>query len=396
MITQAKPTIMIIAAEASSAHYALKLMEHWKSEGQDYSFYGVGSKAMEDSGFERLGNSEEMAVVGVAEIVMQYSRLKYIFNQLVEQAKIRKPQVVILMDYPEFNLMLAKQLHKMGLKIFYYISPQVWAWRKGRVETIKKYCENTFLLFPFEVEFYKSRNVRYEFVGHPLLDEFSEELINAEKISFNKEKYGIKKNEKLLALMPGSRRGELNQHFAIQLEVARRLLKKYDFLRLAILVAPTIQKEEVIERLDGFDWPYILLRDDPNKMISLSDYVLVASGTATLMVGLLQKPMVIMYKLKWLTGVFAKIFIDVKYFGLVNLILGKEVVPERKQEQANVEELFLLMDRFISDPVYTQSVIDELKKLPLYLGKKGATSRVAQHLQPYLGGSAQKQTSEIF
>lgn len=375
---------MIIAAEASSAHYALKLMQHWKAAGKSYSFFGVGSDAMEAAGFERIGKSEEMAVVGAAEIVKHYSHLKAIFNQLVEQATARRPQVVILMDYPEFNLMLAKKLHAMNIKCFYYISPQVWAWRKGRIETIKKYCEKAFLLFPFEAEFYKSKNVPYEFVGHPLLDELNDDFLNPEKIRYSKEKYGIKGTEKLLALMPGSRRGELDQHLEIQLEVARRLMQKYPHLRTAIFLAPTIRKEEMQARLENFKSPYILLQDDPNKMISMADYVLVASGTATLMVGLLQKPMVIMYKLKWLTGVFAKFFINVKFFGLVNLILDKEVVPERKQEAANPNELFKLLDRFISDPGYTAGVIEELKNLTLHLGKKGATKRVAESLEKYL------------
>ena len=375
---------MIIAAEASSAHYALKLMQHWKASGKTYSFFGVGSDAMEAAGFERFGKSEEMAVVGAAEIVKHYAHLKAVFNKLVEQAASRRPQVVILMDYPEFNLMLAKKLHAMNIKCFYYISPQVWAWRKGRIETIKKYCEKAFLLFPFEAEFYKSKNVPYEFVGHPLLDELNEDFLNPEKIRYAKEKYGIKSTEKLLALMPGSRRGELDQHLDIQLEVARRLMLKYPHLRTAIFLAPTIRKEEMQDRLEDFKSPYILLQDDPNKMISMADYVLVASGTATLMVGLLQKPMVIMYKLKWLTGVFAKFFIHVKFFGLVNLILDKEVVPERKQTEANPDELFKLLDRFISDPTYTAGVVEELKKLTLHLGKKGATKRVAESLEKYL------------
>ena len=375
---------MIIAAEASSSHYALKLMQHWKAAGKNYSFFGVGSDAMAEAGFERFGKSEEMAVVGLAEIVEHYSQLKTIFNSLVAQAAVRRPQVVILMDYPEFNLMLAKKLHAMGLKNFYYISPQIWAWRKGRIETIKKYCEKAFLLFPFEAEFYKSKNVPHEFVGHPLLDELNEDFLDPVKIQFSKEKYGIKKTEKLLALMPGSRRGELDQHLDIQLEVARRLMLKYPNLRTAVFLAPTIRKEEMQARLDNFKSPYILLQDDPNKMISMADYVLVASGTATLMVGLLQKPMVIMYRLKWLTGDFAKFFIRVKFFGLVNLILDKEVVPERKQNEANPDELFKLLDRFISDPEYTAGVITALKNLTLHLGQKGATKRVAESLEKYL------------
>ena len=376
---------MIIAAEASSAHYALKLMQHWKSAGRDYSFFGVGSNAMEELGFERLGKSEEMAVVGVAEVIAHYSHLKKVFNSLVEEATKRRPAVVILMDYPDFNLMLAKKLHALGIKVVYYISPQVWAWRKGRVHKIKKYCSKVYLLFPFEAEFYRSQNVPFEFVGHPLLDELNEDLINPEKIRYQKEKFGITSGEKLLALMPGSRQGELNQHFELQLEVARRLLKKHAHLRLAVLVAPSVTKENILDRLENFKSPYIILHDDPYKMISMADYVLVASGTATLMVGLLQKPMVIMYRVKWLTGIFARIVVrGVKFFGLVNLILGSEVVPERVQETATADELTELLDRYITDKNYTAGVVEQLKTLPSHLGSKGATARVAKSVEAYL------------
>lgn len=376
---------MIIAAEASSAAYALKLIRHWKQQGRDYQFFGVGSEAMEKEGFERFGQSEQMAVVGVAEIAAHFKELRKIFNKLVEVAKERRPQVVILMDYPDFNLRLAEKLKAFDLKVFYYISPQIWAWRKSRVETIRRYCEKIFLLFPFEVEFYKSKNISYEFVGHPLLEDLDPQLVNPKWIQLQKEKYGVRSNEKILGLMPGSRRGELDQHFDIQLEVARRLLKKHEHLRLAILVAPTVSKEDMLRRLENFKSPYILLHDDPNRMISLTDYVLVASGTATLMVGLLQKPMVIMYRMKWLTGVIAKWLVrGVRFFGLVNLILGDEVVPERMQAAANPDELERLMDRYITDTEYCQSVIRQLQQLPHYLGEVGATGRVAKALDQYL------------
>lgn len=376
---------MIIAAEASSAHYALKLMLEFKKSGHEYEFFGVGSDLMEQEGFERFGKSEEMAVVGAVEILKHLKSLKKIFNKLVEVARERKPQVVILMDYPEFNLKLAEKLKPEGLKVFYYISPQIWAWRQGRVETIRQFCEKVFLLFPFEVEFYKSKNVAHEFVGHPLLEDLDPQWLNKNYIQLQKEKYGITPQHKVLALMPGSRRGELDRHFEIQLEVARRLLKKYDFLRLAILVAPTIKKTEIQDRLENFKSPYLLLDNSSNQMIAMADYVLVASGTATLMVGLLQKPMVIMYRMNWLTGLIAKALVrGVRYFGLVNLILGREVVPERMQSAANVDELEKQLERYILDQQYTEKVIHDLQQLPQHLGEVGATARVAQALTPYL------------
>jgi lipid-A-disaccharide synthase len=376
---------MMIAAEASSAHYALKLMQYWKSQNKDFHFFGVGSNEMESHGFERFGKSEEMAVVGIAEIAAHYSDLKAVFNKLVEEALKRKPKVLILMDYPDFNLMLAKKLHNQGINIIYYISPQVWAWRQSRVKKIKKYCQKVLLLFPFETEFYKKHEVPFEFVGHPLLDELNPDLTDPSKIQHQKEKYGITKNEKLLALMPGSRKGELDQHLDLQLEVAKRLLQKHPHLRLAILIAPTISRENMLERLDDFRSPYILLQDDPYKMISLADFVLVASGTATLMVGLLQKPMVIMYKVKWLTAFIVRAIVKPKgFFGLVNLIMGEEVVPERKQEEATADELFTLMDRYLTDPSYTEQTIQKLKQLPAFLGERGATARVARVIEGYL------------
>lgn len=380
-----KPQIMMIAAEASSAHYALKLIQHWKNEKKDFSYFGVGSKDMEAEGFERLGRAEDMAVVGIAEIIEHYSDLKAVFNRLVEEALKRRPNVVVLMDYPDFNLMLAKKLSAAGLNIVYYISPQVWAWRKGRIAKIKKYCKKVYLLFPFEEEFYKQNNVPYEFVGHPLLDELSPDLTSRRQIDFNRERYGLKSTERLLALMPGSRQGELNQHFAIQLETAKMLMKKHENLRLAILVAPSVSKENILERLEDFRSPYLLLQDDPYKMISLADYVLVASGTATLMVGLLYKPMVIMYRLNALTAFIARRLIKgVRFFGLVNLIMDEEVVPERMQEQANPQHLFELLDRYITDEKYTQQVIEKLQQLPYRLGEKGATARVARSIENYL------------
>jgi len=381
--------IMIIAAEASSTHYAAELMREWIRQSAhkniNHYFYGVGSNEMESLGFHRLGQSEQMAVMGIAEIIEHYSFLKNIFYNLLAEAEKNRPDIVILMDYPDFNLRLAKKMKAMGLKIFYYISPQVWAWRKNRIYDIKSYCEKVFLLFPFEKKFYDDHNVPNEFVGHPLLDDLDADLLDLDKIYFQRSKYGIKKNEKVLALMPGSRHSEIEQHFQIQQDVARRLLKKYNHLRILICVAPPLSKDYILEKLETFNLPYILIKEDPNQMISMADYVLVASGTATLMVGLLEKPMVIMYKMKWLTGVIGNLLIrNLKYFGLVNLILDEEVVPERKQKKATVDELTKLTERYITEPLYTEITIEKLKKLKKLLGDRGATKRVVSALSQYL------------
>lgn len=376
---------MIIAAEASSAHYALQLIQYWKKSGQNYYFYGVGSNDMEKEGFHRLGKSEEMAVVGISEILENLSLLKKVFNSLVQQIQERKPDIVLLLDYPDFNLRLARKMKEAGVKVFYYISPQVWAWRKNRIYDIKKYCEKVFLLFPFEKEFYDRYQVPNEFVGHPLLDDLDLNLLDQNQLSFRRSQYGVQKNQKILALMPGSRKGEIRQHMAIQLQVARELAKKYAHLRIFILLAPSLKKEDLDIYFENFPTEYTLIQDEPYKMISLADYVLVASGTATLMVGLMEKPMVIMYKVNWLTGVIGNYLTrGLKYFGLVNLILDQEIAPERKQDQVNVNELIQLLSVYIESEEKTQSTVLELKKLKNALGDKGATERVACALNKYL------------
>lgn len=387
--------IMIVAAEASSTHYAAGLLREWQKENlataQKHYFFGVGSNEMEAMGFHRIGKSEEMAVVGLAEIIEHYSFLKNIFYNLLAEAQKLKPDIVILMDYPDFNLRLAKKLKAMGIKVFYYISPQVWAWRKSRIHDIKRDCEKVFLLFPFEKTFYDNYGVSNEFVGHPLLDDLDDSLLDAEKNKFRRAKYGISENEKVLALMPGSRHSEIEQHFDLQQQVAKNLLLKHKNLRILVCVAPPLSKDFILQKLENFSLPFILLKEDPNHMIALADVVLVASGTATLMVGLLEKPMVIMYKMKWLTGIIGQLLIrGVKYFGLVNLILNEEVVPERKQNQATLAELTQLTDRYLTDTHYTQSVIEKLKKVRHSLGNKGAAKRVVASLNMYLNNSRNK------
>ncbi len=343
----------------------------------------MGSLDMEKEGFEILGRSEEMAVVGISEIVAQYSKLKKVFDLLVAEAERRRPKVVVVMDYPEFNLMLSKKLHGLGIKVVYYISPQVWAWRKGRVKTIKKYCDKALLLFPFEVSFYESHSVPSEFVGHPLLDELDNKYFDPEYRRLQRSRYGITDNDVVLGLMPGSRRGELKNLLPQQLRVAARIAKKYQNVKILILCAPTIDKDFILSYTDDFKTSFQLVKADPYEMINLTDVVLAASGTATLMVGLLEKPMIIMYRMSLLTTILARTFIK-GYFGLVNLILDEMAVPERLQWELKDDELESILSEWITNPVARNAVVAKLKTIISKLGNRGATERVSQILLEYV------------
>ncbi len=372
---------MIIAAEASSVHYAQAVMRELRRKDEKFEFFGVGSRAMEKDGFKRIGNSEDMAVVGIVEVAKHYRRLKGIFDQLIAACDVEKPDAVLLLDYPDFNLRLGEKLKEKGVRVFYYISPQVWAWRQKRIHQIKRICECVFLIFPFEIEFYKLHNVTHEFVGHPLLDDLNEDYYATAAIQLRRQQFGVLPKEKILLLMPGSRFSEIERLFQFQLEVAAEICKRNPSVRIAIACAPSLKREDLTDRMENFKLPYLFLHENPNSMIALADAVLVASGTATLMVGLLEKPMVIIYRLAWLTGVVGGwLARHLKFFGLPNLVLNKNVVLELKQSEVKHSTVVRELEKLLLDPVARKSMIQELSQLKNKLGGRGANARVAQSL----------------
>lgn len=380
-----KPSVLIISAEASSVLYAQRILEQWKKKRIEVDAYGVGAYDMEALGFRRFGKSEEMAVMGVVEVAKHYSKIKKVFYEILAEVDRNPPKVAVLLDYPGFNLRLAKELKKRSIPVVYYIAPQVWAWKQKRVQAIKAYCDKVLLLFPFEVEFFKTHDVPIEFVGHPLIDELKPEWLDEKWIMNERRRCGIKDNEIVLGLMPGSRHAELQQLFLTQLEVARRLSHKVSNLKIIILCAPNFEKEELMPYLDNFKVSFILLKTEPFKMIALTDMILAASGTATLMVGLLEKPMVIMYRMKWLTSVLAKILVKgVKYFGITNLIMNAEISPERFQEKATPDELEHLVFELISKPEVYAEQKKQLKQLKNRLGQGQVTEKVVGILNSYI------------
>jgi len=383
-----KPRILIVAAEASSSLYAQRLLEFWKKSGFDVEAFGVGSREMEALGFECLGRSEELAVVGVSEVLAHFPEIRRVFYRLIEEAKKRKPQVILLLDYPDFNFRLAKKMAGLGFKVVYYISPQIWAWRTSRVKLVKKYMDKMLVLFPFEKDFYKSFGVDVEFVGHPLLDELEVDYTEETRVKRLRSKYGFLPEDLVLGLMPGSRRSEIKHHLQTQLETAGILHRRYPHLKIVLLVAPHFELEEFRAELPNLDFPMTLMKMEPFDMISVTDVMLAASGTATLMVGLLGKPMIIMYKMSGFTGWLAKRFVkSTKYFGLINLIHRKLVAPEFFQGEANPQKLAQELSQLIEDSALRTEKARELQKTASLLGSSGITGRVAQALAPYFGGN---------
>lgn len=376
--------VLIVAGEASSALYAQRLLELWAREGVQVKAFGVGSEAMESVGFERLGKSESMAVVGIVEVFSKIREIYHVFYGLLSAAKERKPAFALLLDYPDFNLRLAKKLKKLGIPVVYYISPQVWAWRTSRVHLIKKVVDLMLVLFPFEKEFYDKHNVPVRFVGHPLLDELRPELFDPSYVQMRRSRFGILPGEKVLGLMPGSRNSELKFNLLAQMQTAELLCKKDPQLKVAMLVAPTLERAQIQALLPEYPFPLMFWKEDPMDMVAMTDAVLVASGTATLLVGLMRKPMAIMYKMKPFTAFLAKLFVrSIEHFGMINLILRKKVVPEFFQDAAEPLQLAKALDAFLHEPNTAQQIQQSLSLAEPALGSRGATQRVAKELEVY-------------
>jgi len=376
--------VLIVAAEASSSLYAQRLLELWKSENKNVIAFGVGSRKMESLGFQIVGRSEELAVVGLQEVIAHWGLIKNTFYSLLERAQKEKPDFALLLDYPDFNLRLAKKLKAQGIPVVYYISPQIWAWRQGRVKKMRAVIDKMLVLFPFEKKFYDEHHVSCDFVGHPLLDELHEDLLNSNAIRLRKQKYGLDPESKVIALMPGSRSSEIKHHLEMQLAVAQKLYDKDSQRQFILIVAPTFDKEEFQKKLPPLNFPLQLVQGESFEMISLADVVLTASGTATLIVGLMEKPMVIMYKMNPMTAFLAKRFVThTKYFGMINLILNQMVVPEFFQEQASEENLTRALERFLSNANLYHSTQNLLKSAKTLLGECGATRKVNESLEEF-------------
>ena len=379
-----KDSVLIIAAEASSSLYARRLLEHWRKQGLDVDAFGIGSHDMEEMGFRRIGKSEEMAVVGLQEVIKHFPLIKKVFYGLLDEVDRVKPKFALLLDYPDFNLRLAEKLKERGVKVIYYISPQVWAWRTGRVKKIRKVVDHMLVLFPFEEPFYTEHGVKVNFVGHPLLDELPEAGALGDQIHA-RQRFGIGETDVVLGLMPGSRWSEIDHHLDTQIAAAKIVVRKNPRVRAVMMVAPTLDRAQLAARMGDVGFPIQVIKEDPLKMIALTDVILVASGTATLMVGLMQKPMVIMYRMNALTAWIAKKLVTkTKFFGMANLIMNRKVVPELFQEEANPERLASELLKMIDDPSERSRVATDLGGIREKLGNKGATLKVAEILSGYL------------
>jgi len=365
---------MIIAGEASGDMHAGKLITAVKSKNDNIEFYGIGAENMRTAGAEVLVDSKEMAVVGLVEI---WSHRKVIFgalNKMRNAITEDPPDLLLLVDYPEFNLRLAKHAKQCGVKVLFYISPQVWAWRQYRVKKIKRLVDMMAVVFPFEEAFYLKHNVPVRFVGHPLVNEVKP---GADKKSLRNE-FGLDDKLPVIGLLPGSRKSEIKRLLEIILESAKSTRRTSKGAQFILPLADTLIEQDLQPLLKNYSELNILIvKNRPYDVIYCCDVVLTVSGTVTLEVALLKTPMVIINKLAWLTYIIVKKLMRIDYIGLCNIVANKPIAPELIQYDATPGKISEQILKLLSNDKVRNNMINELSQVEAMLGGEGGIENIA-------------------
>lgn len=388
--------ILISAGEASGDLHAARLAAALR-ERRGAQLFGLGGERMREAGVELLAESREVSVVGISEVVSRLPRVWSVYRQLVAEARRRRPPLAILVDFPDFNLRLARQLHALGIRLVYFISPQVWAWRRERVRQIRQFFEHVICIFPFEEDFYRSQGVAATFVGHPLAEDLRPRLTREAFC----EKFGLDAGKPIVALLPGSRLSELRHHLAAMLAGCATLGERraaqfvlplapgLDAARVAELVlarggSEVVQREPGrfaflcryargqacrVEALSGWTW----------EALAAADAAVVASGTATVEAALLETPMVVVYRLSALTAALARRMVKLPHFAMPNLIAGRAIVPELFQEQFTPEAVAAELERLLGSAEARERMRRDLREVRERLrGPGDAIGRAAE------------------
>src|SRR5436305_3260548 len=381
--------LLVVAGEASGDLHGARLISELRRRMPDVKTFGLGGDEMRQAGLEPVAHSSEISVVGLTEVLKILPRAREIFADLLREVDRRRPGVAVLIDFPDFNLRLAKELKSRGVEVLYYISPQVWAWRRGRVKTISRLVDRMLVLFPFEVDFYKDHDVDVVHVGHPLVDEVP---VLPQAWDRNGAADGSFAGPYRVALLPGSRTSEVEALLPTLLESVKRLSAELP-VEARIIRAPTVSPELIDEAVELGGVQVEVIEDDRFAAVADSHLALCASGTATLEVGLLGTPMIMVYRLASWTYALARLMVRLPNVSLVNLVLGRRVVPELIQGAANPERIASEAARLLTDAGERDRMREALAEVRGRLGEGGASRRAAAEVAAMLAKLAEVATN---
>jgi lipid-A-disaccharide synthase len=369
--------IMIVTGEASGDLHGSNLVKSIQSKRGGVQFCGMGGPELAACGVELLYDAAKVSVVGFFEVFVHLKDIWLAQRALRRRLETDPPDLLILIDLPDFNLILAKKAKKLGIPIFYYISPQLWAWRSGRVKTMKARVDKIGVILPFEEEFFRKRGVAAQYVGHPLLDTVKTSLPRKQFCQL----HGISNDTRCIGLFPGSRNREVSSLLPIFLSAAEALQKKSpERIVFFIPRASTIGSEQFDSAGLGSYQQHLdirIIEEDRYNMMAACDAVVTASGTVTLELAILEVPMVVVYKLAPLTYQLGKRLVKVDYFSLVNLIAGYTAVPELLQHEVTAERIAAELSAITTQPARKQTMKKALKEVKDKLGESGASEKAA-------------------
>ncbi len=366
--------IMIVAGEASGDLHGGNLVRAMHQLDPDLTFYGIGGARMKAAGVTLIADAADMAVVGLTEVVFKLGSILKIMHRLKTTLAKEPPDLVILIDYPDFNLPLARAARRSGIKVLYYISPQVWAWRKGRIATIRKSVDRMAVILPFEEHFYREAGMDVTFVGHPLLDEVKKKYTRIEAL----KRFGLKDEAITVGLLPGSRRSEVTRLLPEMLQACRILKDKLSPLQFVLPLAGTLDPNLVQDILRQFPVQVNVIRNEIYDAIATSDVAIVASGTATLETALMETPMVVVYKVSAFSYAIGRRFIHVDHISLANIIAGRTIVTELIQDDANPERIAAEVKELLVRRGKAREMKAALAEIKGMLGTPGASQRTAR------------------
>jgi lipid-A-disaccharide synthase len=371
--------LLLSAGEASGDMYAARLATALKQR-VDVAIFGMGGPRMRAAGVEIITDYSEVSVVGITEVLKRLPSLFRAMRRLVDEAERRRPPLAILTDFPGFHLRLARKLRPKGIRNVYYICPQFWAWRPWRVNLVRRRFAQALCIFPFEEKFYADAGVPVKFIGHPLVGNVNATLTR----ELFCRKYGLEQGSTIITILPGSRRGEIAHHVPVLVEALAEIRKKLPVPpQIVVAVAPGLD----VARLEGrfpSDWQVRFLKDETYNAIAAADLAIVSSGTATVETALLGKPMIVVYRLSPLTARLARPLVRTKFFSMVNLIAGREVVPELIQHNFTPQRVAAEAEKLLSPSEESKIRVKEmargLEEVRRLLGPPGAVERAADEI----------------
>jgi len=354
----ARPKIFISAGEASGEHYAAQLIPAIRKLIPDAEFFGLGGQRMEALGFRRIVRAEDVAVMGITEIIRHIPHIYGEYRKLKASIAAEHPDAAILIDFPDVNLSLARTLHGLGIPVIYFVSPQLWAWKKYRIRRVRRYVDRMLVIFPFEESFYRDHGVKATFVGHPLAEV---PLPSISRKEFA-DQYGLDPSKSWVGLLPGSRFKEIHLNLPEMIEAASQLHPSCEFL---LPLAPTLTPEHIdqVRAMLPANGPRIILVDDARTTLYHARASVVASGTATVEAALIGNPFIVVYRVSKVTYSVARRVVKVPYVAMVNLIAGREVVPELIQDDFTAANVVSHLQNLLCDEAVRSRIQADLAKV---------------------------------